>query len=395
MARISVKNLIGKGYNKYWNTKKFYKVVKGSRGSKKSVTTQIEIIAKMMAYPWMNVIAARRYANTLRDSVFVGLKSATHKLGVTDLWEFTVSPMQATYKPTGQKILFRGFDDALKMTLKTINFAEEKAAIPYAVFKPTGVGRIELYEKVGLKQNLSDLETAEWKRTVARFEKICKTAFEKDVMLLIDAEESWMQDAADDLCEEMMRQYNKQKAIIYNTAQFYRWDRLEYLKKLHVKAKAEGFHIGMKVVRGAYMEKENLRAQERGYKSPICVSKQATDENYDAGVKYMMDNLDCMALFAGTHNEDSAYSLMQMMQSYNLDKTDNRIWFGQLYGMSDNMSYNLSKHGYNIAKYLPFGPVKEVVPYLIRRAEENTSVAGQTTRELNLIVTERNRRRNN
>nr|WP_317632118.1 proline dehydrogenase family protein [uncultured Flavobacterium sp.] len=325
---------------------------------------------------------------------FCGGVSETDCLKVVDLMYTKGVSSVLDYSVEG-KAEETQFDATLEMTLRTIDFAKERKAIPYAVFKPTGVGRIELYEKVGLKQNLSDLETAEWKRTVARFEKICKTAFEKDVMLLIDAEESWMQDAADDLCEEMMRQYNKQKAIIYNTAQFYRWDRLEYLKKLHVKAKAEGFHIGMKVVRGAYMEKENLRAQERGYKSPICVSKQATDENYDAGVKYMMDNLDCMALFAGTHNEDSAYSLMQMMQSYNLDKTDNRIWFGQLYGMSDNMSYNLSKHGYNIAKYLPFGPVKEVVPYLIRRAEENTSVAGQTTRELNLIVTERNRRRNN
>lgn len=325
---------------------------------------------------------------------FCGGVSETDCLKVVDLMYTKGVSSVLDYSVEG-KAEETQFDATLEMTLRTIDFAKERKAIPYAVFKPTGVGRIELYEKVGLKQKLSDLETAEWKRTVARFEKICKTAFEKDVMLLIDAEESWMQDAADDLCEEMMRQYNKQKAIIYNTAQFYRWDRLEYLKKLHVKAKAEGFHIGMKVVRGAYMEKENLRAQERGYKSPICVSKQATDENYDAGVKYMMDNLDCMALFAGTHNEDSAYSLMQMMQSYNLDKTDNRIWFGQLYGMSDNMSYNLSKHGYNIAKYLPFGPVKEVVPYLIRRAEENTSVAGQTTRELNLIVTERNRRRNN
>jgi len=287
------------------------------------------------------------------------------------------------------------FDITLEMTLRTINFAQEKIAIPYAVFKPTGIGRIELYEKVGAKESLTDAETAEWNRTVGRFEKICQTAFEKDVMLLIDAEESWMQDAADDLCEQMMRLYNKEKAIIYNTAQLYRWDRLDYLKQLHTKAKAEGFHIGMKVVRGAYMEKENLRAQNGGYKSPICISKQATDDNYDAAIKYMMDNIDCMALFAGTHNENSSYMLIEQMEKLNIVKNDNRVWFGQLYGMSDNMSYNLSKYGYNIAKYLPFGPVKEVVPYLIRRAEENTSVAGQTTRELNLIVTERTRRKKN
>ena len=323
---------------------------------------------------------------------FCGGVSETDCLKVVDLMYTKGVSSVLDYSVEG-KAEEKQFDSTLEMTLRTIQFAQEKQAIPYAVFKPTGVGRIELFEKVGAKQPLNESETAEWNRTVTRFETICKTAYEKDVMLLVDAEESWMQDAADDLCEEMMRRYNKEKAIIYNTAQFYRWDRLDYLKQLHAKAKAEGFHIGMKVVRGAYMEKENLRAQERGYKSPICANKQATDENYDAGIKYMMENIDCMALFAGTHNENSSYTLMQLIENANLAKNDNRVWFGQLYGMSDNMSYNLSKYGYNIAKYLPFGPVKEVVPYLIRRAEENTSVAGQTTRELNLLVTERNRRK--
>ena len=323
---------------------------------------------------------------------FCGGVSETDCLKVVDLMYTKGVSSVLDYSVEG-KAEEEQFDATLAMTLKTIEFAEQKIAILYAVFKPTGVGRIELFEKVGEKKTLTPNEQAEWDRMVVRFETICKTAYEKDVMLLIDAEESWMQDAADDLCEEMMRKYNKEKAIIYNTAQFYRWDRLDYLKNLHAKAKAEGFHIGMKVVRGAYMEKENLRAQQRGYKSPICVSKQATDDNYNLGVKYMMDNLDCMALFAGTHNEDSTYTLMNMMAQKGIDKKDNRLWFGQLYGMSDNISYNLSKHGYNVAKYLPFGPVKEVVPYLIRRAEENTSVAGQTTRELNLLETERKRRK--
>ena len=173
----------------------------------------------------------------------------------------------------------------------------------------------------------------------------------------------------------------------------YRWDRLDYLKKLHEEAKTEGFYIGMKLVRGAYMEKENTRAEEKGYKSPICVSKQATDENYDAAVTYMLNHIDKMAIFAGTHNEESSYKLMQQMKERNIEPKDNRIWFGQLYGMSDNISYNLAAHGYNVAKYLPFGPVRDVMPYLIRRAEENTSVAGQTSRELNLIKEEKKRRK--
>jgi len=287
------------------------------------------------------------------------------------------------------------FDAALQMTLKTIEFAKERKAIPFAVFKPTGLGRFYLYEKIGEKQPLTLEEQNEWNRVVARFDLICKTAHDKDVALLIDAEESWMQDAADELVTDMMRKYNKKKAIVFNTLQLYRWDRLDYLKKLHNQAKAEGFYIGMKIVRGAYMEKENSRAEEMGYPTPICESKEATDINYDVTMEYMMDNLDVMSIFAGTHNESSSYKLIEMMESRGISKNDNRIWFGQLYGMSDNISYNIAKYGFNVAKYLPFGPVRDVMPYLIRRAEENTSVAGQTSRELNLLKTERQRRKQN
>ena len=285
------------------------------------------------------------------------------------------------------------FDKALEKTLKTIEFAKERKAIPFAVFKPTGFGRFELYEKLGEGQILTSEEATEWRRIVERFEMVCKTAHANDVALLIDAEESWMQDAADDLVAEMMRKYNKEKAIVFNTLQMYRWDRMDYLKKLHEQARQEGFYIGMKVVRGAYMEKENKRAEEKGYKSPICVSKEATDVNYNEAVAYMIDNIDSMALFAGTHNEESSYLVMDLMKQKGIANNDERIWFGQLYGMSDNISFNLAAHGYNVAKYLPFGPVRDVMPYLIRRAEENTSVAGQTSRELNLISAERKRRK--
>jgi proline dehydrogenase len=285
------------------------------------------------------------------------------------------------------------FDAALEMTLKTVEFAKERKAIPFAVFKPTGLGRLDLYEKVGEKQPLSDEEQKEWNKVKERFEIICKTAHSKDVALLIDAEESWMQDAADDLVEEMMRKYNKEKVIVFNTLQMYRWDRLAYLKQIHERAKVEGFFIGMKIVRGAYMEKEHIRAEEKGYPTPICASKQATDDNYNTAIDYMMKHIDKMSIFAGTHNEESSYKLMEMQAANGISKSDNRIWFGQLYGMSDNISYNLAAHGYNVAKYLPFGPVRDVMPYLIRRAEENTSVAGQTSRELNLLKIERDRRK--
>lgn len=285
------------------------------------------------------------------------------------------------------------FDRALDMTLKTIEFARSREAIPFAVFKPTGFGRMDLYEKVGSGQALSEAEQREWYRVMQRFDTVCKAAYDRDVCLLIDAEESWMQDAADQLVEQMMLQYNQKKAIVYNTLQLYRHDRLDYLKSLHERAQKHGFHIGMKLVRGAYMEKENARAAECGYPTPICASKAATDQLYDDTVVYMMQHIDHMALFAGTHNEESSYKLMQLMADQGLAHNDPRIYFGQLYGMSDHISFNLAHQGYNVAKYLPFGPVRDVMPYLIRRAEENTSVAGQTNRELDLLKRERSRRK--
>ena len=287
------------------------------------------------------------------------------------------------------------FDAAMKKTLKIIQFAKEKDAIPFAVFKPTGFGRFDLYKKVGSKSPLNFEEHQEWDRVVARYEAVAKMAFEQDVSLLIDAEESWMQDAADDLVLRLMKKYNKIRPIIFNTLQLYRWDRLDYLKKIHEQAKEEGFFIGINLVRGAYLEKENDRAKEKGYKSPICATKEESDKMYDDTVAYMIENINQMAVFAGTHNEISSYKLMQLMKDNNLAVNDNRIWFGQLYGMSDNISYNLAEKGYNVAKYLPFGPVRDVMPYLIRRAEENTSVAGQTSRELMLIKKERERRKLN
>jgi proline dehydrogenase len=284
------------------------------------------------------------------------------------------------------------FDNALKKILRIIDFCEEKKSIPFAVFKPTGFGRFFLYQKLSEGKKLNTDEEEEWGRVVARFHKVCKVAHQKNVPLLIDAEESWMQKAADELIEELMEMYNKEKAIVFNTIQMYRHDRMDYLKKIHAKAQQKDFYIGLKVVRGAYMEKERERAIDKGYPSPICKDKEATDINYDNAIKYMMNHKE-IAIFAGTHNEESSYLLMDLAKEQNIASNDNRIWFGQLFGMSDHISYNLANQGYNVAKYLPFGHVRDVMPYLIRRAEENTSVAGQTSRELNLLKTERKRRK--
>ena len=285
------------------------------------------------------------------------------------------------------------FDDALVKILKIVNFCYEREAMPIVVFKPTAFGRFYLYEKKSEAIRFSPEEQAEWDRIINRFRKVCKLAKEKDVEVLIDGEESWMQSAADDLVEDMMREFNTEKAIVYNTLQLYRWDRLDYLKALHERAKSDDFKIGMKIVRGAYMEKERDRAEELNYKSPICETKVITDNNFDSGLKYILENNKDISIFIGTHNEESCYLAMNLMNELNIDKSDNNVWFGQLYGMSDHISFNLANQGYNVAKYLPFGPVKDVMPYLIRRAEENTSVAGKTNRELELIKSERKRRK--
>ena len=285
------------------------------------------------------------------------------------------------------------FDNAVKKILKIVQFCDEREAIPIVVFKPTGFGRFKLYQKITEGKQLTDTEKEEWNRVVERFKAVCELAKEKDVEVLIDAEESWMQDAADELVEEMMRLYNKDKAIVYNTLQCYRWDRLDYLKSLHERANSEGFKVGMKIVRGAYMEKERNRAEEFSYKSPICENKNATDGIFDNTLTYILNNLGDISIFIGTHNEKSSYLAMELMEKYKIEKSDNNVWFGQLYGMSDHISFNLASKGYNVAKYIPFGPVKDVMPYLIRRAEENTSVAGQTNRELGLLKAERQRRK--
>jgi len=288
------------------------------------------------------------------------------------------------------------FDKARDITVNIIKkYAKTNPAIPFAVFKPTGFGRFELYRKITEQEALTPDEEKEWDRVVERYDAVSKAAYENNVPLLIDAEETWMQTAADDLIEEMMKKYNKKDVIVFGTLQLYRWDRLDYLKGLHKRAKEQGFKIGMKLVRGAYMEKERERAEEKGYKDPICVDKAATDKNYNEVLKYMFENLEDMSIFNGTHNEESAYLLMDLIDKAGLKRNDQRLWFGQLYGMSDHISFNLAKEGFNAAKYLPFGPVKDVMPYLIRRAEENTSVAGQTTRELDLISKEKKRRKLN
>ena len=287
------------------------------------------------------------------------------------------------------------YDDSLKEVIRSIEFAASKNILDFTVFKPTAIASSDILNKVTEEKELSDFEKGLYDRIVDRFDIICKTAFENQIKILVDAEESWFQGAIDDIVLNMMIKYNKQSTIVFNTSQMYRHDRLKYLNELKKLSIENSFHVGVKLVRGAYIEKENKRAKKHNYKSPICESKDATDVNFNEGAKFILSNLDNFSLFCGSHNEKSIYDILDIMKEGKMQKNNPKIWFGQLYGMSDNISFNLAEEGYNVIKYLPFGPIKEVIPYLIRRAEENTSVKGQTSRELQLIKRELKRRRSN
>ena len=285
------------------------------------------------------------------------------------------------------------FDATVSEIISTIETASKSKNIPFAVFKVTGISRFSILDKANESiDNLSEKEKSEYKTIVARIDKICKAAFENQIPVFIDAEETWIQDTIDRITHQMMQKYNKERAIVFNTVQLYRHDRLSFLTNAIDEARNNGYHYGVKVVRGAYMEKERARAKEKVYTSPIQPDKVASDNDFDKALDLVVTNIDIVSVCAGSHNEKSSLLLTELMKKNNIDKSDKRVYFAQLLGMSDHISYNLSHAGYNVAKYVPYGPVKEVMPYLLRRADENTSVAGQTSRELSLIMKEKKRR---
>jgi len=285
------------------------------------------------------------------------------------------------------------FDATLLETLKTIENAKGNEEVPYCVFKPTGMGSAGLMEKIQMKQELSEEEKKSFEKIRNRYLVVSQAAYDSGVRLLIDAEDSWYQNTVDELVYEMMEKFNNKRAIIFNTYQMYRWASLQNIKDAHQQSVSKGFILGAKLVRGAYMENERERAGIKGYEDPICTDKNETDKSYDEGLKYCVENINQIELFNGSHNEHSNLYLTELMKKHNLAKDDKRIFFAQLYGMSDNISFVLANADYNVAKYMPYGPVKFVMPYLIRRAEENTSVAGQSSRELKLLKMEMDRRK--
>jgi len=289
----------------------------------------------------------------------------------------------------------QSFDTTTDEIVRTIEEAKGKKELPFCVFKVTGLASTPLLEKIQKKETLTEAENAAWQKVIARVDRICKASYDAKVRVLVDGEETWIQDPIDQMAYDMMLKYNKEEAIVYNTFQMYRHDMLGNLKTAYKNISSQGVWLGAKLVRGAYMEKERKRANELGYLDPIQPNKDASDRDFNEGVKFCVENIEQVSLCCGSHNEQSNYLLAELMTKHGLAKNDSRIWFAQLYGMSDNISYNLANAGYNVAKYVPYGPVKSVMPYLIRRAQENTAMAGQSSREYLLVNKEMERRKKN
>ncbi|MDP7567792.1 MAG: proline dehydrogenase family protein [Flavobacteriales bacterium] len=287
------------------------------------------------------------------------------------------------------------FNRAMNETIASIKKAKTESSIPFSVFKPTGLARFALLEKISSKLKLTKEEEIEKNTFEGRIENICRIASENKVPLFIDAEESWIQNEIDDIAIAMMQKFNKKEAWIFNTLQLYRNDRVAHLEMLLKLAKEKNFFVGLKLVRGAYHEQEIERAKEKGYDCPVHTAKENTDIDYNKALTLCIENIDFVSVCAGTHNEDSSVLLIELLEKHSISKDDKRVYFSQLLGMSDHISYNAAKAGFNVVKYVPYGPVKDVLPYLIRRAEENTSIAGQMGRELINIIEEKKRRKIN
>jgi proline dehydrogenase len=286
-----------------------------------------------------------------------------------------------------------GFEQTKREIIATLVHGAEQEAVAFSACKLTGLASFGLMEKIQAGAQLSYEEQAAYERMQQRLEEIAQAAQHHGTPVFIDAEESWIQDCIDAMTESLMERYNHEQPVVWTTIQMYRHDRIHYLRELIQRSRERGYVLGVKLVRGAYLEKENRRAEERGYPTPIQPSKQATDRDYDAALAFCVRNLDHVALCAATHNEASTRYLLDLMHTYGLPVDHPHIWLSQLLGMSDNLSFNLGHRGYRVAKYLPFGPVKAVMPYLMRRAEENTAIAGQSSRELHLLQQEMRRRK--
>jgi proline dehydrogenase len=335
--------------------------------------------------------AKRIIRNTIFEHFCGGETIGESEKTIATLKKFNVGTI-LDYSVEGAKTE-EGFDKTTDEILHTIDKAKGNDATPFCVFKVTGIANTPLLAKINARETLTPEESGAFARVKQRVDQLCKRAFENNVRILVDAEETWIQEPIDDLAYEMMKKYNRQTAIVFNTFQMYRKDMSVNLRAAHHDAARENYRLGVKLVRGAYMEKEAARAEKNGYDNPIHESKEDTDKSFNKALTYCVDHIENIDLMCGSHNDYSNRFLTVLIDKHGLKPNDKRVWFAQLLGMSDQISFNLSKAGYNVAKYVPYGPVNAVMPYLIRRAQENTSVAGQSSRELQLIRRELKRRR--
>lgn len=313
------------------------------------------------------------------------------KATIQDLSRFNIGTI-LDYSVEGEESE-ASFDHTAKEVMATIEKAAGNPAIPFSVFKVTGIASFDLLAKVQRGTTLAATEQQAFQKVRARMEAICSSAYQHKVRVFVDGEDSWIQNVIDDLTYEMMEKYNKEEALIYNTFQLYRKDMLRNLKQAFEKAAEQNYFLGAKLVRGAYMEKERSEALKKGLPDLIQPNKASTDKDFDLALQFCVDQIDRISFCAGTHNEVSTLHLVNLMEQQGIAPDDQRVYFAQLYGMSDNISYNVAKAGYNVAKYVPYGPVEAVMPYLFRRAEENTAMAGQSSREFKLIQKEKQRRK--
>ena len=362
-------------------------------------------IFSLINHPWVSALAIKsvKLALMLRLPVegiiketvfyhFCGGESIEHsEATINQLARYGVNTI-LDYSVEGEKSE-SGFDSTMEETIRTLDKAKTSKNIPFSVFKVTGIAAATLLEKVQRKDLLDESDQHAFERVQERIDRICSKAYAYKIPVLIDAEETWIQDTIDLLANQMMEKYNTHQAIVFNTYQLYRTASLKNLRDAYHNATMHNYFLGAKLVRGAYMEKERERAEELGYPTPIFPDKEATDNAFNQALAFCIDHKQRIAVMCGSHNEYSNYYLTILMEKHGMKKADSRVWFSQLLGMSDNISFNLAKEGYNVAKYVPYGPVRSVMPYLFRRADENTSVAGQSSRELILIQKEIKRRK--
>lgn len=350
------------------------------------IGTPLTNLALKIGLPIQGIIRNTIYKQFCGGESVDGCETAIAELGqakVTTILDYSVEGEESE----------ESFNHTCAEILRTVAYAQKNKLISFCVFKPTGLGRFDLFAKVDAKQPLSDSEKMEFARIYERIDAICGACYKADIRVLIDAEHSWIQDTIDDFAREMMEKYNKERVIVYNTYQLYRHDKLASLQADFAYAQTQNFYLGAKIVRGAYMEIERDRAEKRGYPSPIQPNKEASDRDYNESIRFCLNHINRIGLMAGTHNEESARLLVDEMALRGISPANDHIFFAQLLGMSDNLSFNLAEAGFHVAKYMPYGPVKAVMPYLFRRAQENTSVGGQTSRELSFIVKEKARRK--